>query len=374
MKDKEKDHVLAADYSYFILLMKLLRQSKLQYQTSKEILDRPKTALGPFLQSRKDNLKKFQEKLREFQAKQEKVPGFQDSKKQKEKKNFKSDFHVIETETFERVVAYYEENSAKEFAQYVKRGNRTDDLQSNLGFLQRLFACLFHFNEDYWEQYVSKVRDEAIEYFDEAVEYFSEETGNTIKSIYEDIEIKKEIMEANETCQIVNDVMLRVDANSLNSKMKIVRASTVDGANTLYTSLVLARHVASSENYTFEVIRDFGNFKLDNLHQKHDSEVVKSDMITRVHKVLQTNKCQHRDKDTYNPCECETYSASLSSLICSKCQHEHTEIRTYRDLNKLPCIVIVILRGRVGDTFPPSFNCMCEGISELPSNQVPALI
>ena len=360
---KEKDHVLAADYAYFILLMKLLRQSELQYQSSKEILDSPNTALGPFLENREASLKEFQQKLKEFQVKQEnKRPGLQGPKKQQEKKDSKNDFHVISIETFERLVANYEGNSAKEFAQYVKDFESTEDSRSKyLGFLQHLFACLFHFNEKHWKQYVSvEVHNKAVEYFDKVVEYFNKETGTvkTIKAIYEDIGTKTEIIEANETCQIVNDLMLKDDASSLDGKMKIVRTSTVDDANTLYTSLVLARHVASNENYTFEVIRDFGNFKLDNLYQKHDSEIVKSDMITRVHQVLQTKKCQHREKDTYNPCDCETYSASLPSLICSKCQHEHTEIRTYKNLNKLPCIVIVILRGRVGDTFPPSFNCM----------------
>ena len=351
---KQKDRVLAADYSYFILLMKFLRQLNLQSQNIQEIFKSPDTAFGDYLEERATNLQKFQQKLEEFQTVRptdKKLEGR--TKQQKGKKSSKNEFQVINLETFSSVVAYYEETSAKEFAHYVKKSNKVEDLEGwLLGFLQHLFACLLHFNEKYWKQYVAEVQNTAFEYFEKVAE------GETLVELFEDNQ--NAIIEANETCQIVNDLMINDDANSLDGKMKIVRASTTEDANTLYSSLVLARHVASSENqsYTFEVIRDFGNFKLDNFQRDNNTNIVKPDMVTRVRQVLQTDQCQHREKDTYESCVCKTYSANLPSLVCTNCRHEHTEIRTYKHLNKLPCIVIVILRGRVGDTFPPSFNCM----------------
>ena len=45
-------------------------------------------------------------------------------------------------------------------------------------------------------------------------------------------------------------------------------------------------------------------------------------------------------------------------LKCVNCQHVHKQITQYEDLEDLACILILVDKGRMGDTFPHSFSCL----------------
>lgn len=340
--------MLAADYSYFILLMDQLRRSELEFDNLEAILKNPRDALGSFFEERQVKLRSFLQKLKELG----------------QKRTEETDFPAISEKTFNAVVNFYESTSARDFAKcFSSRATdeNKDEDQMRQRFLECLMLCLCNFEQRMWDSQVVPLIARK-----EATKYFSKIVGGKKANIKKKIQDgKTALLESNETFQIVNDVMLNPDSECLDGRMKIVRASKEVNANVLYTTLVLARHVAckrkerETESYTFEVIRDFGNFKLENFQEKYDAEIVKPDMISRVRQVLQQEKCQHRNRLTHEPCPCTKYGRpSLPSLDCINCSHEHTVIKTYKHLNKLPCILIVIYRGRVGDTFPPSFNCM----------------
>ena len=363
---KLKDHVLAADYSYFLLLNGQLRQSKMVFETLHEVLKNPAGALGYYTQQRTDVLTKFKERLVELRS-------------ARGDNSATTDFSPISKEIFDKVVHNYEEISAKELGSLIEKlddgndgknkekldvGNDgknkeklddgNDGKNKEKTFLQKLLTCLYHFDEHQWEKHVARKIYEK----QEVITDISNGMGNNFEKRFG--KGKTKFLELNETCKIVNDLVVDPKAKNLDGKMKIVRVSSIINGNTLYTTLCLARKVMSNNNdcYTFEIIRDFGNFKLRDFQKKVDSELVQRNMVYRVRRVLQQEKCGHRDPHTLEPCDCEEYSPKEPDLKCTECGHEHTEITTYKDLNKLPCILILQKRGRLGDTFPRSFNCM----------------
>ena len=336
-----KDQVLAADYSYFLLLNYHLRESKVAFKTLFEMLKNPTGALGLYNRKRTEKLNVFRERLVELRA----ARG----------DSADADFSPISREIFDKVVFNYEEAAAKEFGEFIQSLNGGEnDTETQEAFLGRLLTCLYHFNESQWTKHVvstvSRNHQLIIETF--------KGREHKLKKLFE--ESKDNFLQENETCAIVNDLIVDPEEENLNGKMKIVRVSSINNGNTLYTSLCLARQVISNNNdsYTFEIIRDFGSFKLRDFQKKVDSKLVQRNMVYRVRKVLQQDDCGHRDPHTLEPCTCKSYEPQEPELLCTKCCHEHTEISTYKDLNKLPCILILQKRGRLGDTFPRSFNCM----------------
>ena len=338
-----KDHVLAADYSYFLLLNDYLRQSKMESVTIAEVLKNPAGALGHYTQQRANILAVFRKRLVELRSARGDNSGA-------------TDFSPISKEMFNKVVYNYQEISAKEFGRFIERPDdeESDGENKQEVFFRKLLTCLYHFDEDQWQKHVvGKIRENQ-----KIIADISMGMGKNFRKGFR--EAKAELLEANETCKIIDDLVVDPKVENLDGKMKIVRVSSIINGNTLYTSLCLARQVVSNNNdcYTFEIIRDFGNFKLRDFQRKVDSELVQRNMVYRVRRVLQQDKCGHRDPHTLEPCTCTKYSPKEPDLECAKCGHEHTEITTYKDLNKLPCILILQKRGRLGDTFPRSFNCM----------------
>ena len=266
-----------------------------------------------------------------------------------------TDFLPISKEIFDKVVYNYQETSAKECGSFIEKlDGDSDEENKQEVFFRKLLTCLYHFDKQQWEKHVACKINENQKIITDICKGMEHSLGKLFR------EEKAEFLESNETCKIVNDLVVDPKAKNLDGKMKIVRVSSIINGNTLYTSLCLARQVMSNNNdcYTFEIIRDFGNFKLRDFQKKIDSELVQRNMVYRVRRVLQQEKCGHRDPHTLEPCTCKEYRPKEPDLECAKCGHEHTEITTYKDLNKLPCILILQRRGRLGDTFPRSFNCM----------------
>ncbi len=336
----DKDHALAADYAYFIILTDDLRKSQLRFDNLVDTLRKPFEALGEYGRNR-------QKKLRRFRAKLNSAAEGTFSPISR------TTFDKVVT-TFDKVVVFYQEKSAKEFKDFILKKHATSDKDQRTEVLEelmeKLMKCLYHFDEDAWKT-VAEYEQRTLELFDKVAETSFEETFSKYK--------KKEMLEENETYQIVNDLIVDPNAEKLDGKMKIVRVSSINNGNVLYVSLCLARQVASKNNchYTFEVIRDFGNFKLKD-YNKSDEELVERSMVFRVRRVLQQEKCKHEDPHTYVQCSCKSYRPKEPSLRCKNCGHEHIEITTYKELEKLPCILILQRKGRLGDTFPRSFNCM----------------
>ena len=77
-----------------------------------------------------------------------------------------------------------------------------------------------------------------------------------------------------------------------------------------------------------------------------------------VHCEEQPDVCEYIDGKTRKRCNkgndekpCSVYDSMEPSLICQKCGHLHKVIKDYNDCHGLPCILIMVNKGRLGDTF-----------------------
>jgi len=70
-------------------------------------------------------------------------------------------------------------------------------------------------------------------------------------------------------------------------------------------------------------------------------------------KKLQTINCQAKID-----CLCKDLELKPRQKKCVNCGHVHKLITQYEDLENLACLLILVDKGRMGDTFPQSFDCL----------------
>ncbi|KAJ7326078.1 hypothetical protein OS493_028336 [Desmophyllum pertusum] len=126
-------------------------------------------------------------------------------------------------------------------------------------------------------------------------------------------------------------------------KMKIVRAKSMKNADQFYYTLRLARAVSSLEE-CFEVIRDYGGIQIEKQLMKSSSPFFQK---------LQAENCTYKFE-----CRCSELKLQTGRKKCANCQHVHKSITQYEDLENLACVLILVEKGRMGDTFPQSFDCL----------------
>ena len=126
-------------------------------------------------------------------------------------------------------------------------------------------------------------------------------------------------------------------------KMKIVRAKNMKTADHFYFTLRLTRSVSSLEK-CFEVIRDYGGIQIEKQLMNSSSPFFWN---------LQPQICT----DKFD-CHCRVLKPQTSRKKCGYCDHVHKLITQYEDLENLACVLILVEKGRMGDTFPQSFDCL----------------
>ena len=197
---------------------------------------------------------------------------------------------------------------------------------------------------------------------------------NTLPGVLDgicDVSLVDYLCKTCETFRIVQDLLAGVKPNGeINGHMKIIRISQgnekkrqqTDAGNRLYATLCVARKVASSnKEYMYEIIRDYDNFNINVEFNQHLQDTYDRRAVHRIRRILQPKRCQFTDPTTFVSCPCTEYTPSGDGNIqcmSSNCRHIHKPIDQYSDLNKLPCILILDRKGRMGDTFPESFNVM----------------
>ncbi len=333
----ELDDVLAADYSYCILLIELIRNiTPKEFQENLASIFKDVPDQSCYTRKRDDLINQFASKLLEDRPTESKS----DENMQTQKGG--KDFLCIDNAIFQNVRSYHQEQARERLEDQLKKlDTPTFDKKK---FQVALFGWVIHFEKN--DEFTRRVKD----LYQKNKEVFNIDTKG---QRYTDT--KKAFIEQYETLQIVEDVIIPKKADSLKGKMKIVRVTSIEKGNRFYKTVCLARHTASkNEQYMFEVIRDFGNFKLKTELKKGN------DALFRVRRVLQTKKCHHKDPTTFEPCQrrCMKYNPGDSGLVCKNCNHMHKQINLYKDMKHLPVLLILQRRGRLGDTFPDSFNCM----------------
>ena len=125
-------------------------------------------------------------------------------------------------------------------------------------------------------------------------------------------------------------------------KMKIVRAKNMETANQFYNSLKFAQEMCDLKE-CFEIIKDYGGIQIK------DQLVTSNPFFKR----LQTENCQAKID-----CLCKDLELKPRQKKCVNCGHVHKSITQYEDLENLACLLILVDKGRMGDTFPRSFDCL----------------
>ena len=252
-------------------------------------------------------------------------------------RNLKEDTRCIDPEVFEWV--------QKELCEKVK-----DDFEKDFVALQNSKS----FNDDGIE--FKKRREELVNSFVACLMHLTprelrdlQETYAVVKDIEEDlkenyceklVKIWNSLVQESETNRLVKSLIK--SGNQGSGKMKIVRAKSRKTANQFFHSLIQARRQASQE-HCFEIIRDYGGFNLKRLMTSSSTFFQK----------LQPRKCQFQFE-----CPCSDLKLPPGRPKCGNCQHVHKPITQYEDLQNLACVLILVDKGRMGDTFPESFDCL----------------
>ena len=225
-----------------------------------------------------------------------------------------------------------------------------DDFKTDCEALQK-FKSL---NDDGPES--KKCKEELVDSFVACLMHLSPQQLGELREKYADVKLIEEELKENNCEKLVkiwNTIVQESETNCLvqsliqsgeqgSGKMKIVRAKSRKTADQFFFTLFQARRLASKEE-CFEIIRDYGKFNLKRLMTSSNTFFQK----------LQPRKCQFQFE-----CHCSDLKLHPGRPKCGNCQHVHQPITQYEDLQNLACVLILVDKGRMGDTFPESFDCL----------------
>ena len=233
----------------------------------------------------------------------------------------------------------------KELCEKVK-----DDFEDDFVALQKSKS----FNDDGIE--FKKRREELVNSYVACLMHLSPQELRDLQETYavvKDIEEELKENDCEKLVKIWNSIVNESETNCLvksliqsgkqgSGKMKILRAKSTETAEQFFYTLKEARKLASQEN-CFEIIRDYGKSNLKGFMTSS----------TTFFQKLQPEKCQFQLK-----CHCSNLKLNTKLPKCGNCQHVHKPITQYEDLQNLACVLILVEKGRMGDTFPESFDCL----------------
>ena len=251
----------------------------------------------------------------------------------------------------------YIEPEAFEFVRKGLCDKATDDFKENLKKSRRLSK---HNSATGKQDEVSEVMKDLTSSFVACLMYLP---PNELQKVMEDSrsvnvveEIKQRLKEndCREMIQIWNSILQEGETSFLvenlirsgkgeMGRMKIVRAKSMKTADQFYFTLRLTRSVSSLEE-CFEVIRDYGGIQIEKQLMKSSSPFFQK---------LQPEICAEKFD-----CPCPGLKLQAGRKICANCHHVHKSMKQYEDLENLACVLILVEKGRMGDTFPQSFDCL----------------
>ena len=303
------DALLCAEYCYYILLVGT-------YNSDDKIRQALISGTG---ESPTDQ---FSEKVRSF------------------REELKNNAKYIHHEAFELVVREICNKEKETFETNVKIISRSQKqkrspskLDSNEKLETEFVACLMHLSREGLQTIMEDPRTKGIVKEIKA----SLQQNNCHKMI----EIWRGVIRKYETGFLVQSLIESGEGES--GKMKIVRAKSMETADQFYHTLRLARKLSSLDK-SFEIIRDYGGIQIKNQLMKSSSPFFLK---------LQPRECKFKFD-----CRCSKLELRLGHKRCINCQHVHKSIIQYEDLENLACVLILVEKGRMGDTFPHSFDCL----------------
>ena len=259
-------------------------------------------------------------------------------------KQLKKDKRYIHPEAFELVrreicneAKQDFKDSIKEFVKIKKHKTSTvkekelKDLGEDL--MASFVACLMYLSQEDLQTIIQETRETEI--IEEIKETLQKDDCQKL------VDIWTSIVQEYETGSLVEN-LIQSGKGEL-GKMKIVRAKSMETANQFFHTLRLARAISSLEE-CFEIIRDYGGIQIEKQLMKSSSPFFVK---------LQPVDCQYKFD-----CCCSELTLQHGRKKCFNCKHVHKSITQYEDLENLACILILVDKGRMGDTFPHSFDCL----------------
>ena len=119
-------------------------------------------------------------------------------------------------------------------------------------------------------------------------------------------------------------------------------------------SLCIAQKVSGIEH--LEILQDHGRASLEDSMvsgEKTAKDLEHPDSLSIKYRI-QTQECHDKrcNPKCMNYHKTENQCMNEYSLRCKKCNHIHHKFRSYQDLANLPCILILVQNGKMGNTFP----------------------
>ena len=262
----------------------------------------------------------------------EKVRSFREELKNNAKYIHHEAFELVVRESCGEVKETFTE-SVKKFSRSQKQNRSAGKLDSNQNLETEFVACLMHLSREDLKTIIE----------DPLINGILKEIKTSLKqnNCYKMIEIWKGVVRQYETGFLVESLIQSGKGES--GKMKIVRAKSMETADQFYHTLKLARKLSSLEK-SFEIIRDYGGIQIEKQLMKSSSPFFLQ---------LQSRDCQFKFD-----CHCIELELRPGRKKCTNCQHVHKSITQYEDLENLACVLILVDKGRMGDTFPQSFDCL----------------
>ena len=226
-----------------------------------------------------------------------------------------------EKENFKEIIKKYQRQR--------KAGNEVHKEELEIAFV----ACLMHFSRKDLQSFTEVPNKKGI-----LEDIRSSLQENNCQKM---IRIWRHVVNEYETGFLVKSLIQSGEGKS--GKMKIVRARSMETANKFYKTLKLARKLSSLET-CFEIIRDYGGIQIEDQLMRSSSPFFKK---------LQPVDCQFKFD-----CSCRQLELRPGRKRCNNCQHVHRQVTQYEDLEDLACVLILVDKGRMGDTFPQSFDCL----------------
>ena len=241
----------------------------------------------------------------------------------------------IRPEGFKFVCNEIRDRVKNDFRHNLKKMQRNDHLMSEVDkekLAVSFVAYLMHHSEQELQNIVEETHSTSI--VKEIKEMLQENACQKM------VETWKGLVQESETNSLV--LSLIQSGQQKFGKMKIVRAKNMETANQFYNSLKFAQEMTDLKE-CFEIIKDYGGFQIK------DQLVTSNPFFKR----LQTENCQAKID-----CLCKDLELRPRQKKCVNCGHVHKSITQYEDLENLACLLILVDKGRMGDTFPQSFDCL----------------
>ena len=262
----------------------------------------------------------------------EKVRSFREELKNNAKYIHHEAFELVVRESCGEVKDTFTQ-SVKKFSRSQKQNRSTGKVDSTQNLETEFVACLMHLSREDLKTIME----------DPLMNGILKEIKTSLKqnNCHKMIEIWRGVVRQYETGFLVESLIQSGKGES--GKMKIVRAKSMETADQFYHTLKLARKLSSLEN-SFEIIRDYGGIQIEKQMMKSSSPFFLK---------LQPRECQFKFD-----CRCSELELRPGRKKCTNCQHVHKSITQYEDLENLACVLILVDKGRMGDTFPHSFDCL----------------